>query len=415
MRPCRNAVVLALVGLAALTFAGCGYQDPTPPPPAPTPAATPASAPVADACAFPTAPAATLEETAWQLFVASTCPTTGAHPLTFENWTEQSCLLNPGSCGGDTAAKKRRLHASHLKENLAHGLAGDCSPMTTVASAQKNAPSLVPFVPTNLASGAQFCEEVFVNQPEVDYIQQPAPGQSLLTLTQQAAYVASGATISFPTSAVEIKADWVPANALNPAAFDCSKPSPDIYTEVINGICYALTGVHISSKLYPNWLWATFEPQFTATNPNRCKPDLYNSCSDPWGSHPAESTGQPTQITPALAALMDQARLAPAFRNYRLVGVQNNFVDSNTTPLGNSFVEFNAEVPAQQASCITCHSYARFDSSQTPPQENPNFGPFPGDPATGQSPAAQPPWQSQDFSWLLGILPQQASTQTPGQ
>lgn len=406
MRLCRNAVVLALVGLAALAFAGRG-QDTTPPPPAPTP--------VADACAFPTAPAATLEETAWQLFVASTCPTTGAHPLTFENWTEQSCLQNPGSCGGDAAAQKRRLHASHLKENLANGLAGDCSPMTTVASAQKNAPSLVPFVPTNLAQGAKFCEEVFVNDSEVGYIQQPAPGQSLLTLTQQAAYVASGATISFPTSAVEIKADWVPADALNPAPFDCSKPSPDIYTEVINGVCYALTGIHISSKLYPNWLWATFEPQFPATNPNRCKPDLYNSCSDPWGSNPAQSTGQPTQITPALAALMDRAKLAPAFRNYRLVGVQNNFVGSNTTPLGNSFVEFNAEVPAQQASCITCHSYARFDSSKTPPQENPNFGPFPGDPATGQSPAAQPPWQNQDFSWLLGILPQQASTQTSGQ
>ena len=45
MKPCRNAVVFALVGLAALAFAGCG-QDPTPPPPAPTP--TPASAPVAE-------------------------------------------------------------------------------------------------------------------------------------------------------------------------------------------------------------------------------------------------------------------------------------------------------------------------------------------------------------------------------
>lgn len=411
MRPCRNAVVLALVGLAALAFAGCG-QDPTPP--SPTPAPTPA--PVADACAFPTAPAATLEETAWQLFVAANCPSPGSpHPLTFENWTEQSCLQNPGSCGEAAAAKQRRLHASHLKENLANGLSGDCSAMTTVASAKANAPSLVPFVPTNLAPGAQFCEEVFVNDSEAGYIQQPAPGHSLLTLTQQAAYVKSGSTIAFPTAAVEIKADWVPVNALSPAAFDCSKPSPEIYTETINGVCYALTGIHISSKLFPNWLWATFEPQFTATNPNRCKPDLYNSCSDPWGSNPAQSTGQPTQITPALAALMDQAKLAPAFRNYRLVGVQNDFVNSNTTPLGNSFVEFNAEVAAQQASCITCHSYARFDSSQTPPTENPNFGPFPGDPATGQSPAAQPPWQSQDFSWLLGILPAEASTQPKGQ
>lgn len=401
MSPCRKVAVLALAVLAALTFAGCG-QDATPPTPAPTPA-PPA---VADACAFPTAPAATLEETAWQIFVAATCPATGSHPLTFENWTEQSCLQKPGSCTGEAAAK-RQLHASHLQAALAGGLpTGECQAMTTKALAQQNAPSLVPFVPTNLAKGAKFCEEVFVNDAEVAYIQQPAPGQSLLTLTQQASYVASGATIAFPSAAIEIKADWVPVSSLSPAAFDCSNPTPDIYTEVINGDCYALTGMHISSKLFPNWLWATFEPQFTATNPNRCKPDLYNSCSDPWGSNPATSTGEMTQITPALAALMDQAKLASAFKNYRLVGVQNNFVDSNTTPLGNSFVEFNAEVPAQQASCITCHSYARFNSSTTPPQENPNFGPFPGDPATGQSPAAQPPWQSQDFSWLLGILPQ---------
>jgi hypothetical protein len=361
---------------------------------------------VADACAFPTAPAATLEQTAWQLFVAANCPAANPHPLAFENWTEQTCLQNPGSCGGEEAAKLRRLHASHLQVGLAGGgiPTGDCSSMTTVASAKQNAPSLVPFVPTNLASGATFCEEVFVNASEAGYIQQPAPGQSLLSLTQQAAYV-KNAPIAFPAAAVEVKADWVPVSSLSPAGFDCSKPTPDIYTEVINGDCYALTGLHISSKLFPNWLWATFEPQFPATNPNRCKPDLYSSCSDPWGSNPAKSTGQPTQITPALAALMSQGKLAPAFQNYRLTGVQNNFVDSNTTPLGNSFVEFNARVAAQQASCITCHSYARFDSSQTPPQENPNFGPFPGDPATGQSPAAQAPWQSQDFSWLLGILP----------
>jgi hypothetical protein len=395
MRLCRNAAVLALVILAALTFVGC--SKPTPPTPEPTPTPTP----VANACAFPTAPASTLEETAWQLFVAANCPATGSHPLTFENWTEQNCLT-PGSCAGE-AATKRQLHASHLSLRLAGLPSSDCGPMTN----GQNAPaSLAPFVPPNLANGATFCEEVFVDADEAAYIQQPAAGQSLLSLTQQAAYVQSGATIAFPTGAIEVKADWLPAKSLSPAGFDCSNPSPDIYTEVINGDCYALVGMHISSKLFPNWLWATFEPQLTATNPNRCKPNLYNSCSDPWGSNPAASTGGPTQQTPALAALMGQANLPAAFKNYRLTGVQNNFVDSNTTPLGNSFVEFNAQVPAGQASCITCHSYARFNSSTNPPTENPNFGPFPGDPATGQSPAAQAPWQSQDFSWLLGILPQ---------
>lgn len=397
-------IPIGVVLAAAMTVAGCG--QPTAEAPAPPPAA-----PVVDPCALPTTPASTLEETAWRLFVAATCPTSGVHPLTFETWTEQSCLQDPASCTGE-AGTIRHLHASHLALGLAAtaGLpASECSSMTSSANAP---PSLVPFVPQNLAADPKFCEEVFASAAEVAYIEEPAAGHSLLTLTQQAAYVAAVQKIDFPTEAVEIKADWLPANALSSPAFDCGNPTPDLYTEVIDGNCYALVGMHISSKLYPNWLWATFEPQFTATNPNRCKPDLYSSCSDSWGSSPPTSTGEPTQLTPALAALMGEANLAAAFRNYRLVGVQTNFVDTNTTPLGNSFVEFNAQVPAQQASCITCHSYAQFDSSQTPPVENPNFGAFLGTPAVGDPVNTQPPvppgsWQSQDFSWLLGIMPQE--------
>ncbi len=396
-RPWRKAVVLSLAAWAALTFAGCsrGVKPPN---------LAPASSPLP--CAeFPTKPAATLEETAWQIFVAATCP----NPVpVFETWVEQNNLnLPPGEAAG-----KRHLHRSVLQAALAGGLpSNDCGPMMTVPSAQQQAPSLVPFVPTNLANGAKFCEEVFANPAEVAYIREPVPGNSsysLLTLPGQAAYVKDVKPIEFPTKAIEIKADWLPASSLNPAAFDCKQASPDLHTETINGTCYALVGLHISSKLYPNWLWATFEPQFSASNPNRCKPSLYSSCNDPWGSSPAKSTGEKTGVTPALAKLMDEAGFprASAFRNYRLVGVQTGFVHKDTAPilLGNSFTEFNAGVGAQQASCITCHSYARFDSSKTPPQENPNFGPFPGEPPVGPSHPAKAPWQSQDFSWMLGIL-----------
>ncbi|HEX3129283.1 MAG TPA: hypothetical protein VH394_18255, partial [Thermoanaerobaculia bacterium] len=144
------------------------------------------------------------------------------------------------------------------------------------------------------------------------------------------------------------------------------------------------------------------------------KPDLYNSCSDPYGSNPPTSTGAPTQITPALAAMMDAAKLPAAFKNYRLTGVQKDYTNANTTPLGNSFVEFNAQVAAGQASCITCHSYAKINMVTNPPSRNNNFGPGPNQAATG-TPTAMPTmpgadWQSQDFSWLLGILPQGGTT-----
>ena len=54
------------------------------------------------ACAFPTAPAATTEETAWRLFVAANCPGSGTK-VVWENWIEQSQLY-PAS-----ARRRRRL------------------------------------------------------------------------------------------------------------------------------------------------------------------------------------------------------------------------------------------------------------------------------------------------------------------
>ncbi|MCY7330421.1 MAG: hypothetical protein LH618_17865, partial [Saprospiraceae bacterium] len=273
-------------------------------------------------------------------------------------------------------------------------------------------PSLKPFVPKNLTSTATFCEEVFVNNAEAAFIKTPpgaAPGVNLQTLSGQAAYIKAKGTLTFPTSAVELKIDWMPSTSVTGAAsFNCTNNKPKgVIVDVIDGKCYALVGMHISSKLYPNWLWATFEPQNSITNPNRCNPKLYSSCNDAWGSNPALSTGAATAATKNLTNIMDQAGLPAEFRNYRLVGIQTTYSDPNgTKKMGNSFVEYNASVPAQQASCVGCHSYAMMNTATNPPAENPNFGAFPGTPPIGNP--GKPPagnWIKQDFSWLLGIMP----------
>lgn len=379
----------------------------------PAPAAAPAAA---SACTLPTTMAATNEQTAWQLFVAASCPSNGQ--LTWETWTEQTCLAQPDSPGcapsaAAGAAPVRHLHASQLElrrkktpqAEAAVAAPGGCGAMTTLANAPKE---LLPFVPKNLSSDAKFCEEVFVDPTEAAFVKAPASGATLTKLTGQVAYAASAGNITFPTSSVEIKADWLPASSVKDA-FNCTNPPEGLYVENISGECYALVGVHVSSKLLPNWLWATFEPQNTTTNPNRCSPDLYNSCSDPWGSNPAASTGANTEPTAALTALMTQANLPKALLNYRLVAAQSAYVTANNAPiqLGNSFVEFNAQVLPHQASCITCHSYAMVS---TKAKENPNFGAFPGTPSIGTPGQAPPPsgggtWVSQDFSWMLGIMP----------
>lgn len=389
---------------------------------APVPAAAQAPAAAAPAaCSFPSQPAATLEETAWRIFVAANCfaTTAGDKKLVWETWTEQNCWYQPGSCQPESK-RKRFSHAVSLLGTKGKmpvtvkgaGLTG-CAPMTTTKSAPTQ---LAPFVPANLSNNPQFCEEVYVNAAEAGFINAPtgAPaGVNLATRTGQAKYMAATKQpLNLPASAIEVKVDWIAATSLNAAsAFNCTDKKPaGVYTQTIDGVCYAMVGIHISSKLFPNWLWATFEPQSALTNPNRCNPKLYSSCNDPWGSNPASSAGPNTAATKNLTNLMDQAGLAPEFRNYRLVGVQTDYDQPVATKgmLGNSFVEFNAQVLPQQASCITCHAYAAINITTNPPASG-TGGPLGNGPFVGKPvfPPVKPgsDWKQVDFSWMLGFMP----------
>ncbi len=405
----NTGVLLVLLTTMSFIEFGCSQKatEPAKPEISATKSASPSAA---AACTPPSTMAGSNEETAWQLFVAATCKAAGTEYLTYQTWTEQNCWYNPGSCQKTTAATPpvRHLHGSRLGEHLRRSLGltvpsgspGDCSAMTQISN---QTPSLNPFVPKNISATAQFCEEVYVNQAEADYVTAPASGATLTNVQAQAAY-AQGTPIKFPNPAIEIKADWLPADSVN-NAFNCTdNRPPGVYVETISGKCYALVGMHVSSKLLPNWLWATFEPQSTLTNPNRCNPSLYSSCNDPWGSNPAVSTGQTTSQTAALTNLMTQAGLAKEFFNYRLTGIQTAYVDSSNKPieLGNSFVEFNAGVLPHQASCMTCHSYAQISKSGT---EDVFFGP----PHIGNPRPVPAGNLMQDFSWMLGFMPATAA------
>ncbi len=368
-------------------------------------------------CQLPTQKSASAEETAWQVFVAINCQTNGN--LAWETWTEQSCWYVPGSCNNE---KKRFAHAVSLLATkgvkpaiTSSGLPG-CQAMYTSAVTPA-VPSLNAFIPANLSANPQFCEEVYVDSQEAGFVNSPPgakTGVNLATNTGQASYIQGSKTsLQFPSAAVEVKADWVAASSFNAAsAFDCGARKPvGVFVKTIDGVCYALASIHISSKLYPNWLWATFEPQSNLTNPNRCNPKLYSSCNDSWGSNPAQSTGQTTALTKNVTNLMDQAGLAPEFRNYRLVGAQTDYNEpvKSLGLLGNSFTELNAQVPAQQASCVTCHAYAAINVVLNPPGQGVG-GPIGTAPATGkpQIPSVIPgrDWVQLDFSWMLGFMPQ---------
>jgi len=312
----------------------------------------------------------------------------------------------------------RILHGSPLTP--AKKMKGtDCGAMTTTPIGGYPPPS-------NLARNAMYCEEVFVSPTEASFVK-----KNLTTLAAQQAYGnARNATINFPGTgtndprldldSLEVKVDWVPATSYSNPTFACPDPTNHLYTETINGTCYALAAVHISSKVMPNWLWATFEPNSNVTNPNRCDPKLYGACFDPWGttSNQPYGKGQTVQQSAELLGAMAAVHLNLAFKNYFLTGVQTQFVDNYGNPilLGNSFVEFNQGVPPGKSSCITCHQYAAFDGKRPAhgAPEN-NFGRPPhGWPSVGYAcnqnqndncTPSVPNATTQDFSWMLGLMP----------
>ena len=349
------------------------------------------------ACKLPMQMASTPEQTAWQLFVAASCPT-NKNQVVWENWIEQADLYPANGKVGAAAAHEaahRRLHGSPLTRALAkqHGMNAELTP-TSVCN-EMGGP------PPNVIKHATICEEARLDPTAQGFVTgkgyQIRPGQT--KAAQQ------GTDIQFPDPSVEIKADWIPGTDFNPP-FTCSNPPKGVHVETIDGKCYGLAGMHISSKLLKNWLWATFEPQNLTTNLNRC---VVLGCKDPWGSNPAASSGAFTEQTPALQTLMKQANLASEWFNYRLDGVQTEFgTAAAPTILGNSVIEgYNVGMDLKQASCITCHSVSSIKNDGT--DGIVTLGGLPGPPVGPEfTPASG--WIARDLVWSLGL----ACPQLPG-
>src|ERR1035437_3002479 len=358
-------------------------------------AAKPAAAPAA--CVFPTAPAAIPEETAWRLFIAANCPS-NSNKVVWENWVEQ-LQLYPASgttslALAEHAKANKRLHGSPLAraEMRRLHLAAPLLAPTTQCNKMKGPPP-------NVIKDATVCEEVHLNPEAQQFVAsngyQIRPGQT--------AAAQKGTDIEFPQPAIEVKVDWIPATDFNPP-FTCSKPPTGVHVETIDGVCYAMVGMHMSSKLLKNWVWATFEPQSMLTNPLRCT--TFGPCTDSWGSNPATSSGGAdgfTAQTQATADLMKQGNLAPEFFNYRLDGVQIDFTgaDGKPTFLGNSIIEGeNVGLKMNQSSCITCHSVSSIKSDGLD-----GFNTFINlpNPPVGRQYQVSAGWIARDFVWSMGL------------
>lgn len=333
-------------------------------------------------------------QTSWAIFVAAMCPSgSPGQPLAFENWIEQAQQY-PAAAGAKAGKPARFSHGS---------------PLAFLAASRKNTAALTSF-PSNDCNQGQgnpnvtFCEEVYISSVAQQYINSPQGSGSKATLKLRAPqarfatapppfpFPPGWGNIQFPWPAVEIKVDWIKYTGSCPASLNGS-----VWMENSGGNCYALAGIHVISKLLPQWIWATFEPQSTVSNPNRC---VVLGCNDPFGSNPAQTPpnqpGATTQITSPLQGMMTAANLNSVFQNYRLDGVQTTFVDNNGNPtlLGNSIIEGeNVGMPLTQASCITCHAVSSIKADGTDGIQNltGNFIGFP--------PAMPPGFAPRDFVW----------------
>jgi len=365
------------------------------------------------ACSPPDELSSSIEETAWRIWVAATCPVNqNQYPfVVWENWIEQAQMYPPDPANGlkvpnslaQTIGVTRVLHASlstlsrdsSLATTLPGLLGGAEQNCNKAGDPPPNQPNLV------------ICEEVRLNGSTEDYI----AGENLWNRPGQQQVAAAHGKIEFPRPSVEIKADWIQLSSIG---LDCNNLpagfTDSIHVETIHGHCFGLAGMHLISKLKEKWIWATFESQNLMTNPNRC---VVLGCKDRFGSNPAHSNGGPdgnTQLTWRLAKLMTAANLAPEWRNYRLAGVQVSFVDRKGRPtlLGNSIIEGeNVGMPLDQASCISCHAVSSVKKDGTD-----GITLLTSNPVGKPEPLPTGGWIRRDFVWSLSDACPNAILQT---
>lgn len=146
--------------------------------------------------------------------------------------------------------------------------------------------------------------------------------------------------VDFPKDSIEVKAAWEPDvdGAGARGDYHVQHKAPDHAT-------IRLTGFHLTSKVIPNWLWATWKHESTSEDPSD------DSFGYPGGKRSAE-----------LDRLFAYHNVGPEWQHYRLIGSQSDFVKSTgeAVLLGNSKLELGL---ARTTSCMTCHAMARVDET----------------------------------------------------
>jgi hypothetical protein len=345
------------------------------------------------------------DQLAWEVLVQVVSPAgvPGKKDVVFETWASDQDIYATNPPVWPPVSAPKKLQPSLLdKAKTAHSMRLEMIAGDTPCKEPKH-PAVGNFPPPP----ACIAEEVRRNWDSFQNI----VANNLHTTAGLVAAFNNPAAVNLPSSAIEVKGDWVKIGDMLkwiPALKTPQDVRAAYYTNTgtVNGVTeeYALVGLAMSSKQIKDWVWMTFEHRMS---PGRC--DTIG-CHDSFGAikkdvSPLPKVNQdygPCAKTPKLLAMIAAAGLDKIWMNYCLKGSQITFVKGNQpTLLGNSVVErINADLPLTKSSCISCHSYASFDKNGKP-----NFGALSEDPIGPTKPALMQGFKSTDFIWGILAIP----------
>jgi hypothetical protein len=235
-----------------------------------------------------------------------------------------------------------------------------------------------------------------------DYVVNNSSGHPLYNVQgQQAALADPNFTFNFPVETVEVKASWRILGQFDDASRYWT--AIGVYWDnnhVLRSSRIGLTGLHITSKALPNWVWITFEQ---VDNPTATFSYFLGKKGDALGPNP----NYDTSLDP-INRSFQQALAGTKWQYYALMKVQTAYVDSSSQPIlmGNTQMETYFQ---NMSSCISCHNLASIGKPASASQNlrlqffyplNPYVGAIDFQKIANQQ-APGEPFKAMDFAWSL--------------
>jgi hypothetical protein len=272
-----------------------------------------------DICANPAAPADGRSAQSeplffgWLLFLDINCPAQpgAAQPVIWETWKPNYGVYLPGGKTPDPWGK--------------------LPPRVLLAQQEIDGQTLLD------RNGQPVLNEIRMNQATFEYVVQ----RQFYSKAAQIAFFndPNSLPVNFPTESFEIKASWLiltPGDPANARYYTIQSSYVDQGGQT-HQVLAGLTGLHISSKVLPDWFWTTFEQ---VDNQLRTQ------------------APQTVLIPPGVQKVNDDVHaVLPAtsvWRNYNMRGAMTAF----TNPDGSAGILSNTQLETafqRSSSCITCH------------------------------------------------------------